>query len=112
MLHSQGSILDSGLPGSFSPLVTSSDVPSVAVCRGYGRAMVRTMTAAGSVPHFHFHDDVNMTKLVQLRRELQLYPKAGKVTMLPFIIKVQDNPAQFPHSSPSQRAVCCCQTPL
>ncbi len=71
--------------------------------------MVRTMTAAGAVPHFHFHDDVNMTQLVQLRRELQLYPKAGKVTMLPFIIKVQDSPAQFPHSSPLQRAVCCCQ---
>ncbi len=80
----------------------SSEVPSIDLCRGYGRAMVRTMTAAGAVPHFHFHDDVNMAKLMQLRRELQLYPKAAKVTMLPFIIKVQDSPAQLPHCPPLQ----------
>ena len=62
------------------------------MCRGYGRAMVRTMTAAGSVPHFHFHDDVSMARLTQLRRGLQLGPEAAKVTMLPFIIKVEDAP--------------------
>ena len=54
--------------------------------------MVRTMTAAGSVPHFHFHDDVNMARLTQLRRGLQLDPKAAKITLLPFIIKVEDAP--------------------
>lgn len=76
-----------------SSAVMSSELARTALGRGYGRAMVRTMTAAGSVPHFHFHDDANMARLMQLRRELQLVPKAGKLTMLPFIIKVQDNPA-------------------
>ena len=59
-------------------------------CRGYGRAMVRTMTAACAVPHFHLHDDIAMAKLMQLRRDLQIHSKGQKLTMLPFIIKVQN----------------------
>ena len=93
LLHCQGSVNTAGVPGGSASAVMLSEVTSAAMSRGYGRAMVRTMTAAGSVPHFHFHDDANMARLTQLRRELQLDPKAVKLTMLPFIIKVQDDPA-------------------
>jgi len=70
------------------------------LCRGYGRAMVRTMTAACAVPHFHLHDDIAMTKLMQLRRDLQIHVKDQKLTMLPFIIKVQNtSPLAFTRSN-------------
>ena len=62
------------------------------LCRGYGRAMVQRMTAAGEVPHFHFHDDVRMERLMYLRSELRTEAKARgiRLTVLPFIIKVHD----------------------
>ncbi len=59
------------------------------MCRGYGRAMVRTMMAASAVPHFHFHDDVMMAGLMRMRTELQAMPQGDRLTVLPFILKVR-----------------------
>ena len=50
--------------------------------------MLRTMTAASAVPHFHFHDDARMAKLMRMRKELQATPQGERLTMLPFILKV------------------------
>ena len=48
------------------------------------------MTASGAVPHFHFHDDVAMARLMQLRADLLGVAQAQgtRLTMLAFVIKV------------------------
>ena len=55
--------------------------------------MVQHMLAAGSVPHFHLHDDVRMERLTYLRSELKTEAQARgiRLTVLPFIIKVHDS---------------------
>ena len=59
--------------------------------RGYRRAMLRSMTAAGAVPHFHLCDEVCMDALVGLREGLRGDPalNGGKLTFLPFFLKVR-----------------------
>nr|GEU89076.1 lipoamide acyltransferase component of branched-chain alpha-keto acid dehydrogenase complex, mitochondrial [Tanacetum cinerariifolium] len=57
--------------------------------RAYQRAMVKSMTAAASVPHFHYVEELNCDGLVQLKAAFQ---KANtdpdlKFTFLPILIK-------------------------
>ncbi|GJS89417.1 lipoamide acyltransferase component of branched-chain alpha-keto acid dehydrogenase complex, mitochondrial [Tanacetum coccineum] len=57
--------------------------------RAYQRAMVKSMTAAASVPHFHYVEELNCDGLVQLKTAFQ---KANtdpdlKFTFLPILIK-------------------------
>ncbi len=51
--------------------------------------MVRSMTAAGAVPHFHLMDELVLTRLVDLRAALKTDPAmaGGRLTFLPFIMK-------------------------
>lgn len=60
------------------------------MCRGYRRAMVQSMTAAGAVPHFHYCDEVSMGHLLRLRATLLSDPalQGHKLTFLPFMLKV------------------------
>ncbi|KAJ7551692.1 hypothetical protein O6H91_06G024900 [Diphasiastrum complanatum] len=57
--------------------------------RGLRRAMVKTMTAAAMVPHFHYMEEVNMDALVRLRTSLKnvALERNIKLTYLPFLIK-------------------------
>lgn len=59
--------------------------------------MVRSMEAAGQVPHFHLLDELILTRLVALRARLRDDPAmlAAKLAFLPFILKVR--PLQDPH---------------
>ena len=52
--------------------------------------MVQHMSAAGDVPHFHFHDDVRVERLMYFRSQLKTEAQARgiRLTVLPFIIKV------------------------
>jgi len=52
--------------------------------------MVKSMTEALSIPHFGYYDEVNMTELVKLRKELKKSPMLGEVqfTYMPVMIKV------------------------
>lgn len=52
--------------------------------------MVKTMSAAASVPHFHYHDDVCVDALIATRAALAGHSAlhGAKLTLLPFIIKV------------------------
>ncbi|EIE27558.1 hypothetical protein COCSUDRAFT_55557 [Coccomyxa subellipsoidea C-169] len=56
---------------------------------GYRRAMVRSMTAAGAVPHFHYCDEISVGALLRLRTSLLSDPalKGLKLTFLPFMLK-------------------------
>eukprot|EP00884_Botryococcus_braunii_P011108 jgi/Botrbrau1/1999/Bobra.0052s0040.1 len=65
-----------------SRVMESYDVP----LRGYRRAMVKSLTAAAHVPHFHFCDEIRMDHLVRVRDSLRK-ASSQKLTFLPFIIK-------------------------
>ncbi len=53
--------------------------------------MVRSMTAAGAVPHFHLMDELVLTRLVGLRAELKGDPAmaGGRLTFVPFFLKAR-----------------------
>ena len=57
--------------------------------RGYRRAMFKTMSAAASIPHFHYCDEVNTNVMIDLRARLQGSPalRGVKLTYMPFFIK-------------------------
>ncbi|KAF8661775.1 hypothetical protein HU200_056728 [Digitaria exilis] len=59
------------------------------VLRGYQRAMVKSMSLAAKVPHFHFLEEINCDSLVQLKTAFQNVNKDNtmKHTFLPFLIK-------------------------
>jgi 2-oxoisovalerate dehydrogenase E2 component (dihydrolipoyl transacylase) len=56
---------------------------------GYQRIMAKTMTAASSVPHFGYCDEIIVDKLIELRNELKILAqnKGIKITYMPLIIK-------------------------
>lgn len=60
------------------------------LCAGFQRAMVKTMTAAMKIPHFGYCDQVDLSRLVAVRSELQpLAQRRGvKISYMPFFIKV------------------------
>lgn len=57
--------------------------------RGYQRAMVRSMTAAASIPHFHYVEEINCDGLVELKAAFQKENSDPdvKFTFLPMMIK-------------------------
>ncbi|GAB4821346.1 hypothetical protein N2152v2_008392 [Parachlorella kessleri] len=63
--------------------------PTLLPLRGYRKAMVRSMEAAGKVPHFHLCEEVDVGRLVELREEVRGDPALGgiKLTYMPFFIK-------------------------
>ncbi|KAG4929353.1 hypothetical protein AAZX31_17G027200 [Glycine max] len=57
--------------------------------RGFQRAMVKSMSLAAKVPHFHYVDEINCDALVELKTSFQKnnpYPDV-KYTFLPILIK-------------------------
>lgn len=58
-------------------------------CRGYQRAMVKSMSLAAKVPHFHYLEEINCDSLVQLKARFQTENKDNTIkhTFLPFLIK-------------------------
>ncbi|RLM93743.1 hypothetical protein C2845_PM08G11600 [Panicum miliaceum] len=57
--------------------------------RGYQRAMVKSMSLAAKVPHFHYLEEINCDSLVQLKTRFQNENKDNTIkhTFLPFLIK-------------------------
>lgn len=58
-------------------------------CRGYQRAMVKSMTMAAKVPHFHYLEEINCDALIELKKSFQNQNKDHTIkhTFLPFLIK-------------------------
>ncbi|KAL5065454.1 hypothetical protein RYX36_027191 [Vicia faba] len=57
--------------------------------RGFQRAMIKSMSLAAKVPHFHYVDEINCDALVELKTSFQKnnpYPDV-KHTFLPILIK-------------------------
>lgn len=60
------------------------------IARGYRRAMAKAMTAAAAIPHFHYMEEIEVNKLVELKSSLSgsgLLKPGAKLTYLPFLIK-------------------------
>ncbi|KAG6493327.1 hypothetical protein ZIOFF_048309 [Zingiber officinale] len=57
--------------------------------RGFQRSMVKSMTMAAKVPHFHYVEEINFDALVELKTAFQTANKDQNVkhTYLPFLIK-------------------------
>ena len=71
-----------------SPVVLGKDTTEPV--RGIRKAMVQAMTAALSIPHMGFSDEMNLTELVQLKNELKTVSEARgvKFSYMPVFIKV------------------------
>ncbi|XP_072294969.1 lipoamide acyltransferase component of branched-chain alpha-keto acid dehydrogenase complex, mitochondrial [Eucyclogobius newberryi] len=74
-------------PATPTPLFSGKDVTEP--LKGFHKAMVRTMTAALKIPHFGYCDELDLSRLVQLRKDLQLLTAAQgvKLSYMPFFIK-------------------------
>ncbi|KAK6161089.1 hypothetical protein DH2020_004470 [Rehmannia glutinosa] len=57
--------------------------------RGFQRAMVKSMTLAANIPHFHYVDEINCNALVELKASFQKENSDSGVkhTFLPVLIK-------------------------
>lgn len=57
---------------------------------GFHKAMMKTMTAALKIPHFGYKDEVDLSRLVNLRSELKDVAelRGVKLSYMPFFIKV------------------------
>ncbi|TVU21166.1 hypothetical protein EJB05_30790, partial [Eragrostis curvula] len=57
--------------------------------RGYQRSMVKSMSLAAKVPHFHYLEEINCDALVKLKTSFQNENKDHNIkhTFLPFLIK-------------------------
>ncbi|XP_033821235.1 lipoamide acyltransferase component of branched-chain alpha-keto acid dehydrogenase complex, mitochondrial [Periophthalmus magnuspinnatus] len=57
--------------------------------KGFHKAMVKTMTAALKIPHFGYCDEVDLSRLVTLRKDLQALTASQGVRLsyMPFFIK-------------------------
>ncbi|KAJ4783373.1 Dihydrolipoamide acetyltransferase component of pyruvate dehydrogenase complex [Rhynchospora pubera] len=57
--------------------------------RGFHRAMVKSMTLASQVPHFHYLEEINFNALVELKEAFKNENKDQSIkhTFLPFLIK-------------------------
>lgn len=66
--------------------------------RGYKRAMVKSMVAAGAIPHFHLCDELDMRALMALRNQIKgdSVLQGVHLTFLPVMIKVSFPPVSPP----------------
>uniref|UniRef100_A0A8C6X2P9 Dihydrolipoamide acetyltransferase component of pyruvate dehydrogenase complex n=1 Tax=Naja naja TaxID=35670 RepID=A0A8C6X2P9_NAJNA len=69
------------------PIISAKD--KTMALSGFQKAMVKTMSAALKIPHFGYCDEVDLTRLIQLRDELKPLAKERgiKLTFMPFFLK-------------------------
>ncbi|KAK7363557.1 hypothetical protein VNO77_05703 [Canavalia gladiata] len=92
VLHADSGEQNQEAEGYNSDVTTKYDRPSedrILPLRGFQRAMVKSMSLAAKVPHFHYVDEINCNALVELKTSFQKnnpYPDV-KYTFLPILIK-------------------------
>lgn len=85
------------------PLITPKNVPigedRVEKLKGIRKMMLKSMTETLKIPHFAYSDEIDVTKLVQLRQVLKTETETLgiKLTFMPFFIKAASFAlAQYP----------------
>ncbi|GFR41858.1 hypothetical protein Agub_g2638 [Astrephomene gubernaculifera] len=77
--------------GGGGGITAAQEGSQVVPLRGYRRAMVRSMTAASSVPVFHLHEEVRVDRLMGVRAALRDDPRVReqglRLTVLPLLLK-------------------------
>ena len=66
---------------------TSEPSRSTKALSGTRKAMFKAMSSTWTTPHFGYSDEVDVTKLDQVRRDMQAGVEGLKLTLLPFLIK-------------------------
>lgn len=71
------------------PVIVSSDQDRTEPVKGITKAMVKSMSEALKIPHFGYKDEIDMTALVELRRDLKGLAEARgiKLSYMPIILK-------------------------
>ncbi|KAE9602165.1 hypothetical protein Lal_00049562 [Lupinus albus] len=92
VLHADYEEEPHGEEGYNSFVATKYESPSedrIIPLRGYQRAMVKSMSLAAKVPHFHYVDEINCDALLELKTSFQKNNpyKDVKYTFLPILIK-------------------------
>lgn len=62
--------------------------------KGFQKAMVQTMTQALKIPHFVYSDELRVTQLTSMRREVRAFLEQSgnvKLSAMPFFIKAASN---------------------
>jgi 2-oxoisovalerate dehydrogenase E2 component (dihydrolipoyl transacylase) len=69
--------------------VISEGKDRVEPLKGMVKAMSKSMNEALKIPHFGYYDEIDMTKLVQLRKDLKNVSESRgvKLSYMPFIVK-------------------------
>ncbi|VVA96752.1 unnamed protein product [Arabis nemorensis] len=77
------------LGGDAVSTITSDFEDKIVPLRGFNRAMVKTMTMATKVPHFHFVEEINCDALVELKQFFKENNTDSTIkhTFLPTLIK-------------------------
>ncbi|XP_033115055.1 lipoamide acyltransferase component of branched-chain alpha-keto acid dehydrogenase complex, mitochondrial-like isoform X2 [Anneissia japonica] len=72
-----------------TPKLTYSVEDRTEKVKGFQKAMVKSMVAANSIPHFGYCDEIELNELVALREKLKLSASTGgvKFTYMPVFIK-------------------------
>ena len=66
--------------------VQTSTEPTIVPVKGIQKAMLQSMTQSLTIPHFGYCDEIEMTKAMEFRRQLNNSPET-KVTMMPILLK-------------------------
>ena len=71
------------------PVVTAIKQDQTEPVKGITKAMVKAMTEALKIPHFGYKDEIDMSKLVELRKQFKILgeKRGTKVTYMPIILK-------------------------
>ncbi|XP_074307224.1 lipoamide acyltransferase component of branched-chain alpha-keto acid dehydrogenase complex, mitochondrial [Silene latifolia] len=77
------------LPSNFVHSESLHYEDKVLPMRGYQRAMVKAMTMAASIPHFHYVEEINCAALLKLKSSFQSENSDPSIkhTFLPFLVK-------------------------
>ncbi|XP_020385847.1 lipoamide acyltransferase component of branched-chain alpha-keto acid dehydrogenase complex, mitochondrial isoform X1 [Rhincodon typus] len=77
------------VPKPITPTLAFTGKDRTEPVKGIQKSMVKTMTAALKIPHFGYCDEVDLTRLVKLRKELKVVTedRGIKLSFMPFFLK-------------------------
>ncbi|XP_050069419.1 lipoamide acyltransferase component of branched-chain alpha-keto acid dehydrogenase complex, mitochondrial [Anopheles maculipalpis] len=92
-LVASGGAKEQRKPEPSTPTFDLKQAETVVPLKGVAKAMIRSMTEALKVPHFAYCDEVDVTKLVEVRSQLkeEAARQGIKLTYMPFFLKAASN---------------------